>query len=75
MSGVFKVTTWWLRHNMLWIVCLIPLWYNLKGLGQSLKDEEIKDDVYRIKNLLATVYLHKWIRESSFNGAFIFQAV
>lgn len=53
------------------MVCLVPLGYNLEGLGQSLKDEKTKDDVYRIKEALATVYLHKWIRESSFNGAFI----
>lgn len=56
---------------MLQMVCLIPLWCNLKGLGQPLKDEETKDDVYRIKEVLATVYCHKWIRESSFNGAFV----
>lgn len=54
---------------MVCMVFLIPLRYNLKGLCQSLKDEETKDDVYRIKEVLVIVYLHKWIRKSSFNGA------
>lgn len=53
------------------MLCLIPLWNNLKCLGQSLKDEETKDDIYRMKGASATVCLHRLIREGSFNGAFI----
>lgn len=54
---------------MVCMVFIIPLWYSLKGLCQSLKDEGTKDDVCRIKEVLVIVYLAKWIRESSFNGA------
>lgn len=50
------------------MIFLIELWYNLKGLCHSLKDEETKDDAYRINEVLVIVYLDKWIRESSFNG-------
>lgn len=35
---------------------------------QSLKDEGTKDDVCRTEEESVTVYLDKWIRESSFSG-------
>lgn len=53
---------------MVCMVFLIPLQYNMKGLCLSLRDEETKNNVYRIEEVSVIVYL-KWIRESSFHGA------
>lgn len=49
---------------MVCVVFLVPLLYNPIGQCQSLKDEETRDGVYGIKEVLVAVYLHTWIREA-----------